>query len=253
VLRDKHISSLSDARGSKNMHSTVMRKPFDKKVQAVCIIHVKDLVLNLPEFCDVFLQSRYAVKLHTKKHLALVVRRCSIFLKLLNECMSDLAIHQGEAAVEPHGVVVETACFAGKETEQDIAFDILIGNPIRIEVTIQLMKLKLSVLAGFTRIFRRPFGEPCSHRSSIISVPPSSTWWARATYSSTWHVFTDHLALKRNASDRPQRGLSCRMMELVFQQGVVESYRQWRKGEKDELEPMYRAYWGRTACTGVPW
>ncbi|HTS06323.1 MAG TPA: hypothetical protein VMP68_12135 [Candidatus Eisenbacteria bacterium] len=112
-----HISSLSDARGGKNMHPTVMRKPFDKEVQAVRIIHVKDLVLNLPEFCDVFLQPRYAVKLHTKKHLAFVVRRRCIFLKLFDECMPDLAIRQGKTVVEPHGVVVETACFAGKETE----------------------------------------------------------------------------------------------------------------------------------------
>jgi len=55
----------------------------------VRIIHVKDLILNLPEFCDVFLQSRDAGELHAKKHLAFALRRRSVFARatLINECV----------------------------------------------------------------------------------------------------------------------------------------------------------------------
>jgi len=50
-----HISSLSDAGGSKNMHSTVLREPPDKMLQPISIVHVEDFILDFPELGNVFL------------------------------------------------------------------------------------------------------------------------------------------------------------------------------------------------------
>ena len=112
-----HISSLSDAGGSKDVPLAIVRELFKKTVQPISVVHVKNLVFDLPELCNIFLQSRYAVESYTKKHFAFVICRGSILVEFLDKCMSELAVRQGETIVKPHRVEVETACFAGKETE----------------------------------------------------------------------------------------------------------------------------------------
>ena len=87
-----HISSLSDARGSKDVHSAIVRELFKKTVQLISVIHVKDLVFNVPKLCNIFLQSRYAVESYTKKHLEFVICQGSILVELLDKRMSELAI-----------------------------------------------------------------------------------------------------------------------------------------------------------------
>ena len=65
----------------------------------------------------VFCKSQYAVESYTKKHLVFVICQGSILVEFLDKCMSELVVRQRETVVKPHGVEVETACFAGKETE----------------------------------------------------------------------------------------------------------------------------------------
>ena len=49
-----HISSLSDAGGSMDVHSAIMREPFKMMVQPISVIQVNDLVFDFSEFCDIF-------------------------------------------------------------------------------------------------------------------------------------------------------------------------------------------------------
>jgi len=41
------------------MHSAIVREPVNKVLQPVSVVHVKDLIFDFPEFCDIFLQLEY--------------------------------------------------------------------------------------------------------------------------------------------------------------------------------------------------
>ena len=108
VISQYHISNLSDARGGKDVYLVIVRELFKKMVQLISVVYVKDLVFNVSELCNIFLQSRYAVESYMEKHLTFVICRGSILIELLNKSMPELVVHQGETIVKPHGVEVQT-------------------------------------------------------------------------------------------------------------------------------------------------
>jgi len=68
-----YIFSLSDITDGENMHLTVMKKRFNKEVQMVHIIHIKDLIFNIFELYNIFLQFGDAVKFYVNEYFIFII------------------------------------------------------------------------------------------------------------------------------------------------------------------------------------